>query len=153
MIKTLIEPRCLAINADVPNGAFMNLYDEDEVLRVERSPEFREKLGRIRTKEAKQAATNKWARNVKINLTDNLELLALAESLHTEDDQTLVAFIRHHFCNYDKLMDSCDDRFGGRAAKEIIRMRVLKLIAKTYPGLRKGCTRQWSKWYRVDLAF
>jgi hypothetical protein len=153
MIKQLLEPRCKAFNAEVPSGALINLYDEDAVLQAENSPEFRERIKKVRTRKDKQAATNKWAKNVKINLMDNIELLALAESLDTEDGQTLVAFIRHHFCNYEKLMDACDNRFGGKEAKRIVRLRVLKMIAKTYPGLRPGCKRQWFKWYRSEMDF
>jgi hypothetical protein len=84
---------------------------------------------------------------------ENIEVLALAESLGTQDGQAIVTFIRHRFSNYDKLMDICDKKAGPNEIKRVIRLRLLRKISKTYPGLRAGCKRQWFKWYRSEMDF
>jgi hypothetical protein len=155
MIKLLIEPDAKCPNEEEPNGALMNLYLESNVEKIERSDEFLDMFEKINPDAdiSKMNGTLRWAKNAKINLTDNLHITAIAESLNTDDGQTIVAFIRHYFTNYEKLMDACDGRYGSKEGKKVIRIRVLRRIAKCYPGLRPGCRRQWMKWYQEDLAF
>jgi hypothetical protein len=69
-------------------------------------------------------------------------------------ERLTVNYLKHEGCNYDDILDTTRDvsdtwTYTGYL---ILRLRVLKEIAKAFPELGKECVRQWKKstgmsWY------
>ena len=148
LIKELLDPSAQTPNPKRPTGTLMNLYDWDVVVILENSKEFKYACHSALKDQRLYEGTLRWAKQAKINLTKNLRIASLIESPGLRD---IVAHIRHRSSNYEKLMATCDNRFAPKEAKKIIRLRLMRMIAKVYPGLREGCCQQWYHWYQTAM--
>ena len=146
LIERFITPTLKTINPH-RKGALLNLYATQTVEGIEKSPEWLEIKRKGRTDARKTEGTVSWAKGVQINWTKDISVLALADSLDTQDGREILSALRHRHSNYEKLMQQCDDRYAPLEAKKIIRLRLLRGLTKSYSALRDGASRQWSKWY------
>ena len=130
-------------NPERPKGCPMNLYP---LLEVEQKEREEVTLRRI-NKDHRLASTIRWASRVPVRIRKDVSLYALAESIEEYDSKGLLAFFRHNLCNYENLMDLCDLRPYPREAKRIVRLRLLRLLAKNYFAFKEGAKLQWEDWY------
>jgi hypothetical protein len=141
--------RFLAVAGKAPNpvraGALMNLYLLSEVERAEASPEFRDRASRSRSSKDKARGTLEWAKKAPVHVTGNLSLGILVGQ-YGDNLRDVLTVVRHDFTNYDKLMTLADSKFSSAVAKRVIRLRILRAVARRYSCLRGACADQWVMW-------